>query len=131
MSILSSDDITQAEHYTKQTLVKRWLIFMLYINTRNRRKLLSLVPAFLWQKVWTMTKNISFTRDGLNAWLFTDKTSLKELYMVLLQMCVSRGYMYKTVCSKVLYFRLRAAHKTVLPPLGWEGSGISCIVLKP
>ena len=31
MSILSADDITQAEHYTKQTLVKRWLILMLYI----------------------------------------------------------------------------------------------------
>ena len=30
MSILSADDIIQAEHYTKQTLVKRWLIFMLY-----------------------------------------------------------------------------------------------------
>ena len=30
MSILSADDITQAEHYTKQTLVKRWLILMLY-----------------------------------------------------------------------------------------------------
>ena len=30
MSILSANDITQAEHYTKQTLVQRWLILMLY-----------------------------------------------------------------------------------------------------
>ena len=30
MSFLSDDDITQAEHYTKQTEVKRWLILMLY-----------------------------------------------------------------------------------------------------
>ena len=33
MSILSADDMTQAEHYTKETLVKRWLILMLYINS--------------------------------------------------------------------------------------------------
>ena len=33
MSILSADDITQAEHYTKQTLVKRWLILMQYCLT--------------------------------------------------------------------------------------------------
>ena len=33
MSILSADDITQAEHYTIQTLVKRWLILMLYPRT--------------------------------------------------------------------------------------------------
>ena len=30
---LSADDITQAEHYTKQTVVKRWLILMLYSIT--------------------------------------------------------------------------------------------------
>ena len=30
MSILSADEITQAEHYTKQTQVKWWLILMLY-----------------------------------------------------------------------------------------------------
>ena len=33
MSILSADDITQAEQYTKQTLVKQWLILMLNIYT--------------------------------------------------------------------------------------------------
>ena len=33
MSILSADDITQAEHYTKQTVVKQWLILMLYNKT--------------------------------------------------------------------------------------------------
>ena len=27
MSILSADDITQAEHYTKKTEVKGWLIY--------------------------------------------------------------------------------------------------------
>ena len=32
MSFLSADDITQAEHYTKQTEVKRWLILMLYFQ---------------------------------------------------------------------------------------------------
>ena len=37
MSILSADDITQAEHYTKQTLVKRWLILMLYISSRHAK----------------------------------------------------------------------------------------------
>ena len=31
MGILSADDIAQAEHYTKQTLVKRALILMLYL----------------------------------------------------------------------------------------------------
>ena len=31
MSFLSADDITQAEHYTKQTVIKRWLILMLCI----------------------------------------------------------------------------------------------------
>ena len=30
MTFLSADDITQGEHYTKQTEVKRWLILMLY-----------------------------------------------------------------------------------------------------
>ena len=40
MSILSADDITQAEHYTKQTLVKRWLILMLqpYMREAMRKK---------------------------------------------------------------------------------------------
>ena len=32
MSLLSADDITQAEHYTKPTEVKRWLILMLYVS---------------------------------------------------------------------------------------------------
>ena len=35
MSIWSADDITQAEHYTKQTLVKQWLILMLYKNIKT------------------------------------------------------------------------------------------------
>ena len=30
---LSADDITRAEQYTKQTVVKRWLILMLYSET--------------------------------------------------------------------------------------------------
>ena len=30
MSFLSPDDITPAEHYAKQTVVRRWLILMLY-----------------------------------------------------------------------------------------------------
>ena len=33
MSFLSADDITQAEHYTKQTEVKQWLILILYKQT--------------------------------------------------------------------------------------------------
>ena len=33
MSILSADDIAQAEHYIKQNLVKQWLILMLYIRS--------------------------------------------------------------------------------------------------
>ena len=37
MSILSADNITQAEHYTKQTLVKWWLILMLYQNDAEFR----------------------------------------------------------------------------------------------
>ena len=32
MHILSACDTTQAEHYTKQTLVKLWLSLMLYSN---------------------------------------------------------------------------------------------------
>ena len=32
---VSADDITQAEHYTKQTEVKRWLILMLYHEGEN------------------------------------------------------------------------------------------------
>ena len=39
MSILTAGDITQAEHYTKQTLVKRLQILMVYmlnnINMNN------------------------------------------------------------------------------------------------
>ena len=31
MSILFADEITQAQHYTKQTLVKRWMILILYL----------------------------------------------------------------------------------------------------
>ena len=38
MSILSADDITPAEHYTKQTLVKRWLILMLYIDVKMQQQ---------------------------------------------------------------------------------------------
>ena len=30
MNFLSADDIAQADHYTKQTVVKRWMILMLY-----------------------------------------------------------------------------------------------------
>ena len=33
MNFLSPDDFTQAEQYTKQTVVKWWLILMLYPKT--------------------------------------------------------------------------------------------------
>ena len=49
MHILSADDITQAEHYTKQTLVKRWLILMLYsIGKSDISEFLRTVPQSQW-----------------------------------------------------------------------------------
>ena len=44
MSFLSADDITQAEHYTKQTEVKRWLILMLYCKASYLLHLYPLPP---------------------------------------------------------------------------------------
>ena len=43
MIILSADDITQAKHHTKQTLLKRWLILMLYKNNTYTKFLSTLL----------------------------------------------------------------------------------------
>ena len=50
MSILSADDTTQAEHYTKQTLVKTVADFnVIHIHeiARTSKELLARLPSFL------------------------------------------------------------------------------------
>ena len=59
---LSADDITRAEKYTKQTVVKRWLILMLYscdlwqsLNPYLTMGFDKYAPLF--RKVWSVFSN--------------------------------------------------------------------------
>ena len=46
MGFLCADDITQAEHYTEQTLIKQWLILMLYTYLPYKNNLKTIAQNF-------------------------------------------------------------------------------------
>ena len=57
MSILSADDIAQVKHYTKQNLVKQWLILILYIRSALEQS------AVVWHFYLTQQNCEDLTRE--------------------------------------------------------------------